>query len=547
KLVPWWTSKRVLMSLLCFVGFFFLYAQRVNLSVAIVCMVQSESPSHITTVQENTSFDVMQVNISLADGLTPRNVSYWSDDKDGLLLNVSIKSSKGPTCPISTQHEEKQRGEFSWAKDTRGLILGSFFWGYTVMQIPGGLLAERYGARIVVTFGMLTVSIFTLLTPVLARGSPYLLIVGRVIIGIGEATMYPSAQVLWAKWAPPHERSRLVGFAFGGCQLGNALAFPIAGFLCEYGFDGGWPSIFYIMGVASFIWCVLWWGVVRDTPRQMKGITDCEKEYIELSLGVHKADTQDKLRKEPKPWKSILTSLPVWAILVANSCGNYGAYMLLTQMPTYMEEVLKFDIKSNGVFSMIPYIGFWCVVIIAGTIADFLVTRKITSIERSRKICCCIGHFIPACFLVAVGYMTCHQQTMAVIFLTLSMSFCGFQMASVFINHGDIAPRYAGTIFGITNTGASIPGSIAPYVVAAITPNKSQEEWLNAFYIAAIVYCVGAVFYVGFGKGEIQKWAEEPQPELNQSELIESERNGDVENADDVFIENEAAKHQISS
>ena len=48
-----------------------------------------------------------------------------------------------------------------------------------------------------------------------------------------------------------------------------------------------------------------------------------------------------------------MTSRPVWAILVANAAGNYGAYMLLTQMPTYLKEVLKFDIKSVGFFFLV--------------------------------------------------------------------------------------------------------------------------------------------------------------------------------------------------
>jgi hypothetical protein len=60
------------------------------------------------------------------------------------------------------------------------------------------------------------------------------------------------------------------------------------------------------------------------------------------------------------------------------------------------------------------------------------------------------------------------------------MAFCGFQFPSVFVNHGDIAPNYAGTIFGITNTGASIPGIIAPYVVASITVNVSFTDIYHA-------------------------------------------------------------------
>lgn len=115
------------------------------------------------------------------------------------------------------------------------------------MQIPSGVLSERFGPRYMIFTGMLIVSILTILSPFLARGSPYLLIGTRALLGIGEvrksclaylytifyssgkfltvelnkiyllqATMYPGAQVFWSKWSPPHERSRLVAFAFGG-------------------------------------------------------------------------------------------------------------------------------------------------------------------------------------------------------------------------------------------------------------------------------------------------------------------------------------------
>ena len=88
---------------------------------------------------------------------------------------------------------------------------------------------------------------------------------------------------------------------------------------------------------------------------------------------------------------------------------------------------------------------------------------------------------IPAIFLVATGYMDCQTQIGAVVLLSLSMGFCGFQFSSFFINHGDIAPKYAGTVFGFTNTGASIPGILAPYIVGALTQDVSIEIFGNLF------------------------------------------------------------------
>ena len=80
---------------------------------------------------------------------------------------------------------------------------------------------------------------------------------------------------------------------------------------------------------------------------------------------------------------------------------------------------------------------------------------------------------MPGIFLIITGYMDCHRQVAAIVLLSLSMGFCGFQFSSFFINHGDIAPKYAGTVFGFTNTGASVPGIIAPYIVGAITTHVS--------------------------------------------------------------------------
>ena len=57
-------------------------------------------------------------------------------------------------------------------------------------------------------------------------------------------------------------------------------------------------------------------------------------------------------QKPPVPWKSVWTSAPVWAIIVAHTCSNWGWYMLLVKLPTYMRYILKFDIKSVSTYSI---------------------------------------------------------------------------------------------------------------------------------------------------------------------------------------------------
>ncbi|GFO11407.1 vesicular glutamate transporter 1 [Plakobranchus ocellatus] len=287
--------------------------------------------------------------------------------------------------------------------------------------------------------------------------------------------MYPAAQALWARWAPPNERSRLLGFSYAGS--------------------------------VGFLWCCAWTLFAHDTPDDDKTITDIERKYINYSIGE-----RTKSKAAP-PWKAILTSTAVWAIVVGHTCGNYGAYMLLTKIPAYMKEVLKFDIKSNGVFSMLPYLTFWLFITVSGTIADLLISRDVLSIEATRKLMSCIGTFGPSAFLIGTGFMECDQQVGAVIMLTISVGLCGFHFSGFFINHGDIAPAFAGTLFGISNTFATIPGILSPYIVSAMTKKGTRQQWQNTFYVAAGVYCFGAIWYLIFGKGEIQPWAQADKEE----------------------------------
>lgn len=94
---------------------------------------------------------------------------------------------------------------------------------------------------------------------------------------------------MWALWAPPLERGLLTGISYAGSQIGNVIVMPLSGFLCKY---SGWPSIFYILGCAGLVWCVLWSYIVSDSPQKHNRITKKEKEYIISSLNNNNEQTE---------------------------------------------------------------------------------------------------------------------------------------------------------------------------------------------------------------------------------------------------------------
>lgn len=134
-------------------------------------------------------------------------------------------------------------------------------------------------------------SVFAFLVPVAAReGGVVWLCVVRFIQGLGEGPIVPCTHALLAKWIPPNERSRVGAAIYSGAQFGTVISMPLSGLLAEYGFDGGWPSIFYMFGLVGVIWSIAFIFLVYEDPEQDPKISEKERKYIVNSLwGTAKA------------------------------------------------------------------------------------------------------------------------------------------------------------------------------------------------------------------------------------------------------------------
>ncbi|XP_020361230.1 sialin [Oncorhynchus kisutch] len=477
---PQCCSARYNLAIMMFFGFSVVYGLRVNLSVAMVAMV------------------------------------------NGTNSQPTLNSSVGHECPVSShgnnngsQTPDQPDGipQYSWDSPTQGLLLGAFFFGYLVTQIPGGYLAGHFGGSIFLGGGVLGTAALTLLTPLAAQLGPYWLFGLRALEGFGEGVTFPAMMAMWARWAPPLERSRLISLSGSGANFGAFVALPLTGFICH---SLGWPAVFYMCGGAGCIWAVFWFILVSDQPGTHPRISTREKHYIINSIGK-----DGGAHGWSVPLLPMVLSVPLWAIIVSQMCANWGYYTLLTSLPTYMDTVLHFDLRQNAFLSALPYLGGWAFSVISGVVADSLLEKELLSVTAVRKIFTITGLLLPAAFLVAVGFSGC-SGVLAVTFLTLSTTVGGTSAAGVFINQIDIAPRYAGVLLGITNTFATIPGVVAPIITGYLTKDHSLAGWRNVFCLSAGISAGGALVFTLFGSGKIQKWAlaEEDQ------EQAETERDG---------------------
>lgn len=303
----------------------------------------------------------------------------------------------------------------------------------------------------------------TLLTPVMANIHYGAMIAMRIGEGIGGGVTFPAMHVMLASWAPPAERSVMSAIVYAGTALGTVLSMLMAGQLAG---SLGWESVFYVMGGLSVIWIILWVWLIQDSPSKQPLIDNDERNMIEQALIEGGGGGHDK--KPPVPWKKLLTSGPFLAILIAHTCSNWGWYMLLIELPFYMKQVLKFNIKENAVVTAVPFLTMWFFSMFISKTLDALRTRGKITTTTARKIATACASLVPLSCLLALCYIGC-QRTLAVILMGIGITSIGGMFCGFLSNHIDIAPNYAGTLMALTNTAATLPGIIVPLFVGAIT------------------------------------------------------------------------------
>ncbi|XP_059484307.1 putative inorganic phosphate cotransporter isoform X2 [Neocloeon triangulifer] len=410
------------------------------------------------------------------------------------IVAMTVENSTGVEGPENVPH-------YDWDETVRGTILSSFFWGYIVTQVPSGYIASRFSATKLLFFMMLAGTAATLLFPTAAEWGWEWACVARVILGLAQGSLLPCTHALLAKWSPPSERGRMSVYAYTGQPFGTVVAMSCSGLIAA---SAGWPWVFYATGAIGLFASALWILLAADSPATHKLTSQDERSYIESSIGIKPiTDSSQRLRT---PWKAILTSVPMWALIVVHCAQNWGFWTLLTEIPSYMDGVLGFNLKANGLLSALPYLGLWAFGLIISWVSDTLLKKNCYSIGTSRKIGNSIAHYGGAVGLVALGFMSASQAG-AVGVLIVAVSLNAGTMVGYQVNHIDLSPNFASTMMGITNCLGNFMSILGPLVVGFIVTDKHDaEQWRIVWLISAAIYVVGNSVFVIFGSGETQPW-----------------------------------------
>ncbi|KAE9415051.1 hypothetical protein Angca_009018, partial [Angiostrongylus cantonensis] len=403
--------------------------------------------------------------------------------------------------------------QFFWSATELGMLESSFFYGYAISQIPAGILAAKFAPNKLFCFGVGTASLLNIIVAFAFQYHPFtdmMVIVMQVIQGMALGVTYPAMHGVWRHWAPPLERSKLATTTFTGSYVGVMVALPVSAATVSY---FSWSAPFYVYGVSGLLWAMSWWYVSSSSPCDHRYITDEERTYITEKVGTV---ASGNMTLTTIPWKSILFSLPVWAITISNFCRSWTFFLLLSNQLTYMRDVLHLDIRHSGMISALPQLMMAIVVLISGQVADWLRSTGKMSTGAVRKLFNTLGFSGEAFFMAMLAFVK--EPGIAVACLVSAATFSGMNIVGFNVNHFDIAPRYAPILMGFTNGFGALAG-IGGFITQHLTLNN-PEGWMYCFLLAMTVDIFGTLFFLLFAEGEVQEWAREPEPQETLGEFV---------------------------
>ncbi len=375
-----------------------------------------------------------------------------------------------------------------------GYLSSAYNWTYAALQLPCGLLLDRFGVRRVgrVSTILWSAASFGAAAATGIRG----LFAARFLLGIGEAPTFPANAKAIGYWFPKQERSLATAMFDSAAKFAPAIGVPLIGILLLH---IGWRWSFAVTGFISLFYFALFYAFYRN-PSEDPRLTTAERELIAQG-GAQPEDSARAAKGAPLLY--LLGQPKVWGLALGFASYNYTFYLLLAWLPSYLSSAHHVDLFHAVLYTSVPWLfATFTDLFVGGWLVDALVQRGWNSIRVRQAVL--IGG---TAFGLGIFGATRSSTPLEAVFW-ISMSIGGLSAASPvgWSIPSLIAPRESvGTLGGIMNFSNQVAGIAAPIITGYISAATHSFSW--AFGAAAAFLVVGIAGYV-FLLGRI-----EPIPE----------------------------------
>ncbi len=356
-----------------------------------------------------------------------------------------------------------------------GLVFSAFAYPYLVFQIIGGWVSDKFGARRTLTVCAVIWAGATIYTGL--AGSLAVMIFARVLLGLGEGATFPTATRAMSDWAPASKRGFVQGITHSAARLGNAITPPLVAWLA---LRTSWRGSFYILGVASLAFAVVWGLYFKDDPTKHRGITQRELAVLP------DYSARKKKEKVPIPWWPL--TLRMAPVTIVYFCYGWTLWLYLTWIPSFFLHSYKLDLKNSALFSSGVFFAGVIGDTLGGVVSD-RIYKKTGDSNKARRNLVIVGFLLSLAFMVPI--LLSHNLVIVAICLSAAFFFAEFTIGPMWAIPMDIAPRFSGSASGLMKVGSAAAAIVSPLVGGYIIDKTGN--WSLPFLGSIGLLLLGAV------------------------------------------------------
>ena len=349
----------------------------------------------------------------------------------------------------------------------KGLVLSAFFWSYSLMQVPVGLLADRWNLRWLYAGAFALWSVACGLTG--AVGGLAALILVRIILGVGESVYLPSSVKLVSTFFPSRDRGLPTGILDSGTRLGLALGAPLVAWLTvRY----GWRTMFFLVGFLALVW-LLPWLLAFPSPYPYSAVA---------------SPAEERTIQRPGPWQ-LTFDRNLLGCCLGFFCYGYYQYLLVTWLPDYFVRVRHFTLLEAGAYASLTYLVWSISAPLGGWISDRLIRRGWNE-TRVRKGVLTAG-FSTGLLLIPAALVA---KAASAVPLVTAASLVGLSTANLLVIFQCCAPRrQVGAWMGMGNFIGNIGGVLSPLLTGILISRTGS--YFPGFALAPVVLIAGLLCF----------------------------------------------------
>jgi sugar phosphate permease len=395
------------------------------------------------------------------------------------IQRLALLRDSGPELKKSLNLNDTQMGN----------VAAAFLVAYGLCQVPGGWLADRFGARHLITILVLAWSLITGAVA-LAGVMPAEVVYASLLLlifcfGLLQAGIFPAWARVIADWMPMQERASAQGVMWTCSRLGGAIIpFIFGGLLLVL---GNWMPVFCVLAAVGFLWAAFFWRWFRNGPEEMGQVNAAERALIASERATLSPAAG------PLPWFRMLSSVSVWSLCLMYGFIGFAGNFFTSTLTRYLHDHRGLSDSATRWLSSLPLACSMAACFLGGVLSDWII-RRTGNRKWGRRLNGSVGLLLAGLMLLGTIWVPNDLIWLLAILFSAAFFCNDLSMGPAWASCADIAERHAGALSGAMNMTGAFLGAAGMSLAGKL---MDRHETRLMFIIFACSYGLAAICWLG--------------------------------------------------